>query len=103
MIRRDYHVHTTFCDGKNTAEEMVKAAIALGMDEIGFSSHAHQPFDFDYCMSKENSALLVFLISASIILRLWKKRQKSNLWLISLWFVPVRLSGNFANFPESGG
>ena len=55
MIRRDYHVHTTFCDGKNTPEEMVKAAIALGMDEIGFSSHAHQPFDPDYCMSREKS------------------------------------------------
>lgn len=56
MIRRDYHNHTTFCDGKNTAEEMVMAAIALGMDEIGLSSHAHQPFDPDYCMSEEGSA-----------------------------------------------
>ena len=56
MIRRDYHVHTTFCDGKNTAEEMVLSAIALGMDEIGFSGHAHQPFDPDYCMSVEGSA-----------------------------------------------
>ena len=56
MIRRDYHTHTTFCDGKNTAEEMVRAAISLGMDEIGFSGHAHQLFDFDYCMSVEGSA-----------------------------------------------
>ncbi|MBQ7715388.1 MAG: histidinol-phosphatase [Clostridia bacterium] len=55
MIKRDYHVHTTFCDGKNTAEEMVRAAIKLGMDEIGFSGHAYQPFDPDYCMSKEGS------------------------------------------------
>ena len=37
MIRRDYHTHTTFCDGKCTAEEMVCAAISFGMDEIGFS------------------------------------------------------------------
>lgn len=56
MTRRDYHTHTTFCDGKNTAEEMVEAAVALGMDEIGFSGHAHQPFDFEYCMSRENTA-----------------------------------------------
>ncbi len=55
MIKCDYHVHTTFCDGKSTAEETVLAAIALGMDEIGFSGHAHQPFDPDYCMSKEGS------------------------------------------------
>jgi len=57
MIRCDYHTHTNFCDGKNTAEEMVAAAIKLGMDEIGFSSHAHQPFDPDYCMSEDGSVL----------------------------------------------
>ena len=56
MIRRDYHVHTIFCDGKNTAEQMVMRALEIGMDEIGFSSHAHQPFDFDYCMSREGSS-----------------------------------------------
>ena len=57
MILCDYHVHTTFCDGKNTAEEMVEASLALGMTELGFSSHAYQSFDPDYCMSKERSVL----------------------------------------------
>ncbi|MBR6917364.1 MAG: histidinol-phosphatase [Clostridia bacterium] len=57
MITRDYHTHTTFCDGHNTPREMVEAALSFGMDEIGLSGHAHQPFDFDYCMSKEGSAL----------------------------------------------
>ena len=36
----DFHVHTTFCDGKNTPEEMVRAAIAKGMTAIGFSGHS---------------------------------------------------------------
>ena len=27
MIRSNFHTHTTYCDGKNTAEEMVLAAI----------------------------------------------------------------------------
>ena len=36
-----YHVHTEFCDGRSTAEEMVKAAIAAGFDSLGFSSHGH--------------------------------------------------------------
>ena len=57
MILRDYHTHTSFCDGDASAEQMVLAAISLGMDEIGISGHAHQPFDPDYCMSKEGSAL----------------------------------------------
>ena len=25
MVLKDYHVHTTYCDGKSTAEETVKA------------------------------------------------------------------------------
>ncbi len=40
MIRCDFHMHTTFCDGKNTAEEMVLAAIQKGMTCIGISTHA---------------------------------------------------------------
>ena len=35
------HSHTVRCDGKNTAEEMVKAAINLGCDGIGFSGHSY--------------------------------------------------------------
>ena len=33
------HTHTIYCDGKSTVEEMVKAAIAAGLDTIGFSGH----------------------------------------------------------------
>ncbi|MBR1672494.1 MAG: histidinol-phosphatase [Fretibacterium sp.] len=49
----DFHVHTTFCDGKNTAEEVVQAALSLGMKRLGFSGHAHTPFDSTACMSPE--------------------------------------------------
>lgn len=46
----NYHTHTTFCDGKNTAEEIVLAAIERGFDIIGFSGHGYTPFDTSYCM-----------------------------------------------------
>lgn len=39
----DYHMHTLFSDGKNTAEEMVLKAIELGLKEIGISDHACTP------------------------------------------------------------
>ena len=39
VIRANYHTHTTFCDGTDTAEDMVKAAIALGFEHLGFSGH----------------------------------------------------------------
>lgn len=50
MILEDFHTHTTFCDGKNTPEEMVLAAIEKGMPRIGFSGHSYLRFGLDYCM-----------------------------------------------------
>ena len=40
MIKSNFHTHTTFCDGKNTAEEMVLAAIEKGFTHLGFSTHS---------------------------------------------------------------
>jgi len=50
MLRTNYHMHTTFDDGKNTVEEMTEAAIAKGFDAIGFSGHGFTEFDQRYCM-----------------------------------------------------
>lgn len=47
-----FHNHTTFCDGKHTAEEMVQAAITAGCPSLGFSGHSYTWFDESYCMSK---------------------------------------------------
>ena len=41
----NYHTHTTFCDGQNTAEEVVLSAIDKGFSSIGFSGHGTTPFD----------------------------------------------------------
>ena len=48
----DLHVHTEFCDGRATAEDMVKAAIALGCPRIGLSSHAPMAYG-GYSMKPE--------------------------------------------------
>ena len=53
MIRGDFHTHTSFCDGKNSAEEMVLAAIERGMPCIGITTHSHTDFDTSYCIPKE--------------------------------------------------
>ncbi len=39
----DFHIHTSLCDGHNTPEEMVEAAISSGMKAIGFSGHMDPP------------------------------------------------------------
>ena len=45
MMKTNYHTHTTWCDGKDTPEAVVVAAIDKGFDAIGFSSHAMLPED----------------------------------------------------------
>ncbi|MBQ6728236.1 MAG: histidinol-phosphatase [Clostridia bacterium] len=52
----DYHVHTVFSDGKNTPEEMVKAAIDKDISELGFSDHSYTFFDESYCVKREKIA-----------------------------------------------
>ncbi|MBR6769448.1 MAG: histidinol-phosphatase HisJ family protein [Clostridia bacterium] len=59
MIKADFHVHTNFCDGKNTPEEMVQAAISLGMTSLGFSVHSYTEFDQSYCIKKEKVAAYI--------------------------------------------
>ncbi len=45
---QNLHTHTTFCDGRDTPEEMVNHAIGLGFDSLGFSGHARTRFFEDY-------------------------------------------------------
>ncbi len=35
----DYHMHSILSDGQDTYEDMIRAAIEKGLDEIGFSDH----------------------------------------------------------------
>ncbi len=43
IMKTNYHIHTTFCDGNGTPEEMVQAAVNAGFDIIGFSGHSMYP------------------------------------------------------------
>ncbi len=64
MILEDFHIHTTYCDGKNSAEEMVRAAIDLNMTRLGFSVHSYIAYDEDYCIAKERTSEYVAEIRA---------------------------------------
>ena len=50
LIKSNVHTHTVFCDGADTPERMVLAAISAGMDTLGFSHHSYTPFDTSYCI-----------------------------------------------------
>lgn len=39
-MKANFHTHSTFCDGRDAPETMVRAALAKGFDALGFSSHS---------------------------------------------------------------
>ncbi|MBQ5772957.1 MAG: histidinol-phosphatase [Clostridia bacterium] len=49
------HTHTCFCDGKDSPEEILREAIAQGLDTLGFSGHAYVEGDEECCMSPERT------------------------------------------------
>ena len=53
MVNSNLHTHTVFCDGKNTAEEMVLKAIELGFLSLGFSAHSPMFFENDYALPED--------------------------------------------------
>ncbi len=53
MLKFNYHSHSTYCDGKNTLEEMVISAIDKGLKYFGFSAHSPVPFENDFGLQQE--------------------------------------------------
>lgn len=53
----NFHTHTKYCDGVNTAEEMVLSAIEKGFDALGFSGHGFTAHDNSYCMTETEKYL----------------------------------------------
>ncbi len=52
---QNLHTHSTYCDGKNSLEEMVLSAISKGFQGIGFSGHSYMPFASHISMSLEGT------------------------------------------------
>ncbi len=44
-LRSNAHCHTVYCDGKNTPEEMILAAIERDFVSLGFSIHGWTPYE----------------------------------------------------------
>ena len=55
MQKFDLHMHTTYCDGKDSAEAMVVSAIDMGLTTVGISGHSFTPHDTSYCMTREGT------------------------------------------------
>ena len=64
MTLPNFHTHTSFCDGADSPEDMIVAAIELGMMEIGFSAHSPIVGEGDWCMTDEKEALYYKTVTA---------------------------------------
>lgn len=52
MIFKDFHIHTSFCDGKDAPEEIIRHAIDKGFKALGLCTHSYTDFDESYCIKK---------------------------------------------------
>lgn len=64
MFKSNCHTHTIYCDGKNTAKEMIEAAIEKGFVSLGFSGHCPMKNKNDWTMSAENTKRYIDEINA---------------------------------------
>ena len=64
MFRSNCHTHTIYCDGKNTAREMVEAAISKGFLSLGFSGHSPMKQENEWTMSVEDTQKYITEITA---------------------------------------
>ena len=50
---QNLHVHSTYCDGKDTPEEMIRTALKKSFHSIGFSGHSYMEPSAEYTMTAE--------------------------------------------------
>ena len=55
MYKSNCHTHTNYCDGKNTAREMIEAAVEKGFVSLGFSGHSPMKDKNDWTMTVEGA------------------------------------------------
>ena len=64
MFKSNCHTHTNYCDGKNTAREMIEAAIEKGFVSLGFSGHSPMKDKNDWTMTPEGTRAYIDEINA---------------------------------------
>lgn len=61
MRKQNLHTHSTYCDGKDSLEEMISFAIEKNFQSIGFSSHCYSGLSFDDCGIKTKDKYYEYL------------------------------------------
>jgi len=53
--KQNLHTHSTYCDGKDTPEEIIGQALRKGFQSIGFSGHSYMSYAPQYSMSLDGT------------------------------------------------
>ena len=59
LNRVDLHMHTNFCDGKDTPEQMVLSAIEKGLKVVGITCHSYTHFEEGCSITPENEQAFI--------------------------------------------
>ncbi len=86
LLTSSTHNHTTLCDGKNTPEEMARAALAAGFTDFGFSGHSRAPFDPDYSICSEAE----YIRSLRALQRAYNGRLRIAVGMEQDYYAPVQ-------------
>ena len=79
------HNHTNLCDGRNTPEEMARAALEAGFTDFGFSGHSYAPFDLDYSVKSEQH----YVQELRALQNAYAGRLRIAVGMEADWFAPV--------------
>ena len=83
--KMNFHTHTTYCDGKDSVESMIQAAIAKDFIRLGFSGHVFNDFrpeDQDiWCMSPDRTEKYIAEVRAMA------EKYKDKIELIPVQYV----------------
>lgn len=52
---QNLHTHSTYCDGVDTPEQMISAAMQKGFESVGFSGHSYMFFAPEHSMSLDGT------------------------------------------------
>lgn len=73
LYKQNLHTHTTYCDGKNTPEEIIVKSIEDGFDCIGFSGHTPM-FGLNSKWAMSNNALQSYQKEISFLREKYKDK-----------------------------
>lgn len=76
-MKQNLHTHCLFCDGKDTVDQLARAAMDKGFDSLGFSSHGYcHPLDPCSLTDEDEAAYIYSVMEARS-----RYRGRLSVWL----------------------